>query len=165
MAPEISIDKVMKSASIEQWVFALTTFIILNPDQDYPYQMNIELLKKESDETDLLALRNKCLTNNGYPISSMKYQVIKETQYPHIKETVLNSIKFDWQDRATINYIFREMKEEKPIYCYPLSVSQPTALEKIDKEIITRSNSEGPDFELSPPKTMEQTHVLLFPLE
>ena len=28
--------------------------MIINPDQDYPYQMNIELLKKESDETDIL---------------------------------------------------------------------------------------------------------------
>ena len=46
------------------------------------------------------------------------------------------------------------MKEEKTLYCYPLSVSQPTALEKSDKEIIRRSNSEG-----------LETHVLLFPLE
>ena len=51
MAPEISIDKVMKPASIEElkstdiWAFALTTLMIINPDQDYPYQMNIELLK------------------------------------------------------------------------------------------------------------------------
>ena len=48
----------MKSASNEQlkaidvWAFALTTFMIINPDQDYPYQMNIELLKKESDEIE-----------------------------------------------------------------------------------------------------------------
>ena len=72
MTPEISIDKVMNSASVEQlkaidvWAFALTTFMIINPDQDYPYQMNIKLIKKESDETDLLAFRNKCLTNNAY---------------------------------------------------------------------------------------------------
>ena len=72
MAPEISvIDTVMKSKSIDQlkaidvWAFTLTTFMIINPDQDYPYQMNIELLKKESDETDHLALRNKYLTNNA----------------------------------------------------------------------------------------------------
>ena len=64
----------MKSASIKQlkpidvWAFALRTFMIINPDQDYPYQMNIELLKKESDEKDLLALKNKCLTNNAYQI-------------------------------------------------------------------------------------------------
>ena len=101
MAPEISIDKVMKSASIEQlkaidvWAFALTTFMIINPDQDYPYQMNIELLKKESDEKDLLALSNKCLTNNACPIFSMKYDVIQARQYPHIREIVLNSITFD----------------------------------------------------------------------
>ena len=38
------------------------------------------------------------------------------------------------------------MKQEKTIYCYPLSVSQSTALEKSNEEIITRSNSEGPDF-------------------
>ena len=74
MAPEISIDKVMKSASIEQlkaidvWAFALTTFMIINPDQDYPYQMNIELLKKESDETDILEqmeqmFNEQCLSN------------------------------------------------------------------------------------------------------
>ena len=136
------IDKVMKFASIEQlnaidvWAFALTTFMIINPDQDYPYQMNIELLKKESDETDLLALRNKCLTNNAYPIFSIKY-VIQATQYPHIREMVLNSIKFDWQDCPTINDISKEMKEEKTIHCYPLSASQQTVLEKSDKEIIT----------------------------
>ena len=111
MAPEISIDKVMKPASIEElkstdiWAFALTTLMIINPDQDYPYQMNIELLKKESDETDLLALMNKYLTNNACPIFSMKYEVIQATQYPHIREMVLNSIKFDWQDRPTINDI------------------------------------------------------------
>ena len=40
MALEISIDKVMKSVSIEQlkdldiWAFALTTFMAINPDQD-----------------------------------------------------------------------------------------------------------------------------------
>ena len=32
------------------------------------------------------------------------------------------------------------------IYCYPLLVSQLTALEKYDKEIIGQSNSEGTDF-------------------
>ena len=74
MAPEISIDKVMKSASTEQlkaidvWAFALATFMIINPDQDYPHQMNIELLKKESDETDILEqmeqmFNEQCLSN------------------------------------------------------------------------------------------------------
>ena len=38
------------------------------------------------------------------------------------------------------------MKQEKTIYCYPLSVCHSTALEKSNEEIITRSNSEGPDF-------------------
>ena len=118
MAREI-FDKVMKSASIEQlktidvWAFALTTFMKRNPDQDYPYQRNIELLKKERDETDLLAFRNKCLRNNAYPIFSIKYEVIQATQYPHIREMVLNSIKLDWQDCPTINDISKEMKEEK----------------------------------------------------
>ena len=64
----------MKSASIEQpktidvWAFALIAFMIINPDQDYPYQMNIELLKKESDETDILEqmeqmFNEQCLSN------------------------------------------------------------------------------------------------------
>ena len=73
MAPETSIiDKVMQFASIDQlkaidiWAFALTTFMTINPDQDYPYQMNIELLKKESDETKFLALRSKRLMNRSY---------------------------------------------------------------------------------------------------
>ena len=98
MAPEISIDKVMKSASIKQlkaidvWTSALTTFVIINPDQDYPHQMNNELLKKESDKTDLLALRNKCLTNNACAIFSMKCEVVQTTQYPHIREAVLNIV-------------------------------------------------------------------------
>ena len=66
---------------------------------------------------------------------------------------VLNSINFDWQDRSTIKNIFEEMKEEKTIYCYPSSVSQSAALEERDKEIITRSNSEGPNFaEIAIPK-------------
>ena len=38
----------------------------INPDQDYTHQMNIELLKKEHDETDFLALRKKRLTNRRY---------------------------------------------------------------------------------------------------
>ena len=38
----------------------------INPDQDYTHQMNIELLKKEHDETDFLALRKKRLTNGRY---------------------------------------------------------------------------------------------------
>ena len=118
----------------------------MNPDQDYSYQMNIELLKKESDEADLLALRNKCLTNNPCQIFSMKYEFIQATQYPHIRKMVLNSIKFNWQDRSTTNDISKEMKEVKTIYCYPLLVSQSTALEKSDKEIIGQSNSEVLDF-------------------
>ena len=75
---------------------------------------------------------------------------------------VLNSVKFAWQDRPTINDIFKEMKEEKTIDYYPLSVSQSTTLEKSHKEIITRSNS---SLKLSPSKTMEQNHAILFPLE
>ena len=71
---------------------------------------------------------------------------IQATQYPHITEIVLNPIEFDWQDRPTIDYISKKMKEEKMIYCYPLLVFQLTALEKCDKEIIAQSNSEGTDF-------------------
>ena len=99
IAPEISIiDKVRKSSSVEQlkaidvWTFDLIIFMTINADQDYPCQMNCELLKKESDETHLLTLRNKCLTNNAYPIFSMKYEVIQSTHYPHIREMVLNYI-------------------------------------------------------------------------
>ena len=57
--------------------------------------MNIKLLKKQSDETDFLALKNKCLANNAYPTFSMKHKVIQATQCPHIREMVFNSIKFD----------------------------------------------------------------------
>ena len=57
--------------------------------------MNIKLLKKQSDETDFMALKNNCLAKNAYPIFSMKYKVIQATQCPHIREMVLNSIKFD----------------------------------------------------------------------
>ena len=99
IAPEISIiDKVMKSSSVELlkaidvWTFDLIIFMIINADQDYPYQMNCELLKKESHERHLLTLRNKCLTNNAYPIFSMNYEVIQSTHYPHIREMVLNYI-------------------------------------------------------------------------
>ena len=48
------------------WAFALTTFMTINPDQDYAHQMNIGLLKKENDKTDFLALRKKRLTNRRY---------------------------------------------------------------------------------------------------
>ena len=48
------------------WAFALTTFMTINPDQDYAHQMNIELLKKENDKADFLALRKKRLTNRRY---------------------------------------------------------------------------------------------------
>ena len=57
--------------------------------------MNIKLLKKQSDETDFMALKNNCLAKNAYPIFSMKYTVIQATQCPHIRKMVLNSIKFD----------------------------------------------------------------------
>ena len=57
--------------------------------------MNTKLLKKQSGETDFLALKNKCLANNAYPAFSMKHKVIQATQCPHIREMVLNSIKFD----------------------------------------------------------------------
>ena len=51
---------------------------------------------------------------------------------------VLNSTKFDWQDRPTINDIFKEMKEENTLHCNPLSVSQSNAFEKSDTKIITK---------------------------
>ena len=57
------------------------------------------------------------------------------------------------------------MKEEKTIYCYPLSVSQSTTLEKRDKEI-TRSNLEGTDFaETVTPKNDETSSCAFIPLE
>ena len=111
----------------------LITFIIPTLPLSNEYWTTVKERKRGNSSSGIKDQRfhEQCLSNFYYEVWSYTGNAI----FTH-----------DWQDRPTINNIFNEMKEEKTIYCCPLSVSQSIALEISDEEIITRGKSKVPDF-------------------
>ena len=71
MAPEISLDQYMlETASIEQlkaidnWALLMTIFIVMNPDQEYPFELDVKEQQNTKKQTSQLNLLRQHLKKN-----------------------------------------------------------------------------------------------------
>ena len=71
MAPEISLDQyILETASIEQlkaidnWALLMTIFIVMNPDQEYPFELDVKEQQNTKKQTSQLNLLRQHLKKN-----------------------------------------------------------------------------------------------------
>ena len=80
MAPETSLDQYMlETVSIEQlkviddWVLIMTIFIVMNPDQEYPFELDVKEQMNTKKQTSQLNLIPQHLKEKLFPSSGPSY--------------------------------------------------------------------------------------------
>ena len=84
MAPEISLDQyILATASIEQlkaidnWALLMTIFIVMNPDQKYPFKIDVTEQQNTKKQTNQLNLLRHHLKEKLFPSSSLSIYASK----------------------------------------------------------------------------------------
>ena len=95
MAPEIMIEECMlQTAGIEDlkridiWAAVMTLFVLLNPDQRYPFEKDIKLLKANTGNVLLPSaelLLKKYLKEKRLPMSSTKHMAQQACFYQRLR--------------------------------------------------------------------------------
>ena len=97
MALEISLDQYMlETASIEQlkaidnWALLMTIFIVMNPDQKYPFQLDAKEQQNTKKQTSQLNLPRQHLKENLFPLSSPSYHLWKQVTCRKLGKCFIN---------------------------------------------------------------------------
>ena len=108
MAPEISLDQYMlETASIEQlkaidnWALLMTIFIVMNPDQEYPFELDVkeqQNTKKQTSQLNLLRQHLNCSLHLVHPYLSMHASYLQK-----IREVFYKAVSFVPEERKTVH--------------------------------------------------------------
>ena len=146
MAPEILIQEELSEfvgidemKKIDIWALLMTLFLVINPDQTHPFELNINKSKKNitgkvvfvtSAEQQLKGL----LSRKEYPLFSPSYEKEQCFHYQIIREIVVIGMKHNPNERWSIQKILKVFNEG--IDYLPLTVSQTTAMDINDRNIV-----------------------------
>ena len=110
MAPEISLDQYMlETASIEQlkaidnWALLMTIFIVMNPDQEYPFELDVKEQQNTKKQTSQLNLLRQHLKEKLFPSSSPSYLSMQTSYLQKIKEEFHKAVSFVPEERKTVH--------------------------------------------------------------
>ena len=114
----------------------MTYFLILNPDQRYPYQLDL----MDNSHTGAEDIKDK-LREQKIPSSSEKYLANQGMEYQVMRHTFETSFSFDPAKRLIPSILLNILETEftKEISFVQLSNSQSTALEIADMQIAENS--------------------------
>ena len=136
MAPEISVEgEMLESACIDDLkaidVWALSILVILNPDQRFPFHLNI---KKTAPAEPVDRAFNRFLRKRIIPQFSKDHLPFQAEHYQQLRAVFCEKLQYDPKKRCNIDKI-KEMIAEKEhsIFYVTLSRSQATALEESDR--------------------------------
>ena len=151
MAPETSLDQYMlETASIEQlkviddWVLIMTIFIVMNPDQEYPFELDVKEQMNTKKQTSQLNLIPQHLKEKLFPSSGPSYLSMHASYLQKITEVFHRAVSFVPEERKTVHCLKSLLENQAHVFIVPLSVSQFTALEQYDRGKI----SIGSDFQI-----------------
>ena len=151
MAPETSLDQYMlETASIEQleaidnWTLLMTIFIVMNPDQEYPFELDVKEQQNTKKQTSQLNLLRQHLKEKLFPSSSPSYLSMQASYLQKIREVFHKAVSFVPEERKTVHCLKSLLENQAHVFIVPLSVSQLTALEQYDRGKI----SGGSDFQI-----------------
>ena len=136
MAPEISVEgEMLESACIDDLkaidVWTLSILVILNPDQSFPFHLNI---KKTAPVEPVDRAFNWFLRKRIIPQFSKDHSPFQAEHYQQLRAVFCEKLRYDPKKRCNIDKI-KEMIAEKEhsIFYVTLSHSQATALEESDR--------------------------------
>ena len=165
MAPEISVDVLkLTSVGIEQlkcidnWVLIMTTFVILNPDQEHPFFLDFQNDREKGVSDSASNLLKKYLKRKCFPTFSSSYLMQQSSYYQRLRSVFDELLNYEPNDRGTASEVVQLLEPTKLISYFPLSVSQATAVEKHDEKLIEENfgfysdndlpNNDGPNLSL-----------------
>ena len=129
MAPEILIQEELleftgidEMKKIDIWALLMTLFLVINPDQTHPFELNINESRKNSTD--------KVFVNSAEQQLKLKLNF----HYQIIREIVVNGMKHNPNERWSIGKILKAFNESSDYL--PLTVSQATAMEINDRNIV-----------------------------
>ena len=146
MAPEISIEEFMvTSASLGQlkaidvWAVMMTIFVVINPDQRYPFQLDITRLLEEDGKEVVNSehLLKACLRERKIPSFSDKYLGMQANYYQRLRRIFCENLDYDPEQRCTVKDLIKQSREESDFLTMPLTVSQASALSESDMDVIS----------------------------
>ena len=134
MAPGFSIEgEMLESACIDDlkaidvWALLITFLVILNPDQRFPFHLNI----KETAPTEPVDRAfNRFLRKRIIPRFSKDHLPLQAEHYQQLRAVFSEKLQYDPKKRCSIDKIKQMIAEkERSISHVPLRRSQTTALE------------------------------------
>ena len=139
MAPEIILKEIMlKSAGIEDlkavdvWALLMTIFVVLNPDQKFPFQHDLENISDRNGFTDTADMLLDLLRKEYFPTFSKSYEEMQASCYSNLRHVFLKNLKYKPSERSSIKEIQDDLMQESDIHFMQLAVSQASALERSD---------------------------------
>ena len=145
MAPELLLQEyLIQSVGIEElkaadvWTVLMTVFVILNPDQKFPFEQDVMGQSASASALNLESVFKLQLKRKKSPSFSLKYLPLQAMQYQCLRSLLLKHLDYDAVLRINIEKI-SELLEQNFMSCvnyYPLHVSQATALEESDKHLL-----------------------------
>ena len=113
MAPEILIqEELLEFAGIDEmkkidiWALLMTLFLVINPDQTHPFELNInESRKNSTDKVFVTSAEQQLkgfLSRKEFPLFSPSYEKEQCFHYQIIREIVVNGMKHNPNERWSI---------------------------------------------------------------
>ena len=150
---------------IDMWALLMTIYILINPDQSYPFTQDSkeELVKSHSTGKVLTVTAEqqlkKFLLQKRAPLSSSKYEIHRAMYYQKLRKLFYSSLQYTPSLRYDISKIQDFMAERNCFNFSPLPVSQASALERSDQNIVKGRQLEASLTNTTTPQMMAQILV------
>ena len=137
IAPEIFNDSTQFSASrndlkaVDMWALGMVFFILLKPDLDYPYSVE---LKKKKPGTPWRGIVSEQFSNAQLPICSETFHTEQATDWSIIEDVFKRCLSFTPQERPSAQEVRKILERDNlsaPCRDIPLSCSQTSAIENV----------------------------------
>ena len=155
MAPEIfseASNKFVASMNdlqlVDIWALGMVLFIILNPDLEYPYYLDIQRAKRHGEKWREV-IQSK-MSKGELPKGSLKYHTLQATDWFIVSEAMERCLSYMPKNRPSAREISHLLERDFDIPCRNISLmcSQSTAIEELharlvdgcDKEIVSIDN-------------------------
>ena len=148
MTPETQIDsQLLATADLNHlkndiWALLMTIYIVINPDQSYPFAQDIKEELEKSHSTGKVLIMTaeqqlrKFLLQKRTPLFSSKYEIHQAMYYPKLRKLFYSSLQYTPSLRWDISKIQYFMSETSCCNFTPFRVSQASALERSDQNIV-----------------------------
>ena len=142
MAPETQTDSQLLTTADNIWALLMTIYIVINPDQSYPFAQDIKEELEKSHSTGKVLIMTveqqlkKFLLRKRTPLFSSKYEIHQAIYYQKLRKLFYSSLQYTPSLRLDISKIQDFMSEASCCNFTPLAVPQASALERCDQNIV-----------------------------